>query len=192
MTSENHVPGCPCAYCQGIRESVRGQPPSKDVSTVKVWTSRYSAGTESYRSLVEANDEATDEGTRYVLESDHRSEIERLTRERNEAISQRNRCATGGRTCWQEERDRLRAALERIATHREGGISQGIAREALAGCSAEPGGDERAQLHGALVRVVLEAQGCPPDCSLEFHQWALASVITIASDALKRTATKTK
>lgn len=41
-------------------------------------------------------------------------------------------------------------------------------------------------LHGALVRIVLEASGCPPNCSHEFHRWGIASVIKIATDVLKR------
>lgn len=52
--------------------------------------------------------------------------------------------------------------------------------------SGETSDDAFTQLHGALVRVVLEAEGCPPACSPEFHQFALASVIKIAKAALKR------
>jgi hypothetical protein len=44
----------------------------------------------------------------------------------------------------------------------------------------------RTDLHGALVRIALEASGCPPDCSLEFHRWGIASILKIAGDALKR------
>jgi hypothetical protein len=46
---------------------------------------------------------------------------------------------------------------------------------------------DRTQLHGALVRVVLEAEGCPPPCSHEFHRMAIASIVRIAKDALNRT-----
>src|SRR6185312_6280438 len=45
---------------------------------------------------------------------------------------------------------------------------------------------DRTQLHGALVRIVMEAEGCPPACSHEFHKLALASVIKIGKDALTR------
>jgi len=45
---------------------------------------------------------------------------------------------------------------------------------------------DRTQLHGALVRIVLEAEGCPPACSHEFHKLAIASVIKIGKDALTR------
>jgi hypothetical protein len=55
------------------------------------------------------------------------------------------------------------------------------------GRAVETTADDRTQLHGALVRVVLEAEGCPPTCSHEFHKMAMASVIKIAKDALKRT-----
>jgi hypothetical protein len=44
----------------------------------------------------------------------------------------------------------------------------------------------RTDLHGALVRVVMEGEGCGPECSLEFHQWGIASMLKIARDALKR------
>jgi hypothetical protein len=45
---------------------------------------------------------------------------------------------------------------------------------------------DRTQLHGALVRIVMEAEGCPPACSHEFHKLAIASVIKIGKDALTR------
>jgi len=41
-------------------------------------------------------------------------------------------------------------------------------------------------LHGALVRIVLEAAGCGPHCTIEFHRWGLQSITKIATDVLKR------
>ena len=46
--------------------------------------------------------------------------------------------------------------------------------------------DSAKDLHGALVRIVLEVAGCGPHCTLEFHRWALESVAKIATDVLKR------
>lgn len=45
---------------------------------------------------------------------------------------------------------------------------------------------EREALLSALLTVVKEAQGCPPDCSHEFHRLALISIIGIAQAALNR------
>lgn len=44
----------------------------------------------------------------------------------------------------------------------------------------------RTDLHGALYRCYLEAQGCNPVCSHEFHKMAVASILQIAGAALKR------
>ena len=46
--------------------------------------------------------------------------------------------------------------------------------------------DRATDLHGALVRVVLEGEGCGPHCSHEFHQTAIASILRIAKNALRR------
>lgn len=53
---------------------------------MKRWCSRYSAGTESYRELVEAGG-ADDEGTHYVLASDH----DRIVAEKDARIANAER-----------------------------------------------------------------------------------------------------
>ncbi len=44
---------------------------------------------------------------------------------------------------------------------------------------------ENGRLRAALETVQREAQGCQPHCTHEFHQWGIASVLRIATEALK-------
>ncbi len=48
----------------------------------------------------------------------------------------------------------------------------------------ETNGDDRAQLHDALSRIVREAKGCSRSDSREFHAWTITSITKIAKDAL--------
>jgi hypothetical protein len=61
-------------------------------------------------------------------------------------------------------------------------------RSQLAAALAKVEEAERVMMdhRGALVRLVIEGNGCGKHCSLEFHRWAIDSMLKIAGDSLKR------
>jgi hypothetical protein len=90
--------------------------------------------------------------------------------------------------------DQALEAAKTYASPVNGGMVETLASEVirlrsqLSAAAAALEAAEQAMMdhRGALVRVVMEGNGCSKHCSLEFHQWAIESMLKIAGDSLKR------